>query len=66
MNPITKLLKEKNLKAAELASFLGVDTNRVWGYQQGFSARLPKIVLEGLEELGVDSEEAHSASVGNR
>ncbi len=51
MNPIQRILEERQLKAKELAIFLEVDVIRIYEYKTGSVARLPEHVLEKIEQL---------------
>jgi len=51
MNPIQRILEERQLKAKELAIMLDVDTIRIYEYRTGSVARLPEHVLEKIERL---------------
>ena len=51
MNPIQRILEERQLKAKELAIFLEVDVIRIYEYKTGSVARLPERVLEKIERL---------------
>jgi len=51
MNPIQRILEERQLKAKQLAIMLDVDTIRIYDYRTGSVARLPEHVLEKIERL---------------
>jgi len=51
MNPIQRILEERQLKAKKLAMMLEVDVIKIYEYRTGSVARLPEHVLEKIERL---------------
>lgn len=57
-NPLTEIRRERGMERTTLAQALGVSYADVTQVERGYFPRLPRRIVQGLEEIGVDPNQA--------